>query len=169
MDRFPADLRVQRNDVFELLWKHRPAPRNFDQLLQSRCYGRVVLHGNVGPAEGGEARDFVRIIGDPSVQLAPVDTAIPSPPSPLRPDVFSAIDASVKAPWGTLPIVPKMETQASDGLYVRNAGVPVYGVTGIFVAVNDNREHGKDERILVSSFQDGLRFAYELIKRLGNQ
>ena len=103
------------------------------------------------------------------MNLAPVDTAIPSPPSPLRPDVFAAIDASVKAIWGALPIVPQMETGATDGLYVRNAGVPVYGVTGIFVAVNDNRMHGKDERILVSSFQDGLRFAYELIKRLGTQ
>ena len=114
-------------------------------------------------------RTLVRIIGDTSVKLAPVDTPVPSPPSALRPDVLSAIDASVKATWGTLPIVPKMETGASDGLYVRNAGVPVYGVTGIFVAVNDSRMHGKDERILVSSFQDGLRFAYELIKRLGTQ
>lgn len=112
-------------------------------------------------------RTLVRVIHDASVNLAPVDTAIPSPPSPLRPDVFEAIDASVKAIWGALPIVPQMESGATDGLYVRNAGVPVYGVTGIFVAVNDNRMHGKDERILVSSFKDGLRFAYELIKRLG--
>jgi acetylornithine deacetylase/succinyl-diaminopimelate desuccinylase-like protein len=114
-------------------------------------------------------RTLVRVIGDSSVTLAAVDTAKPSPPSPLRPDVFSAIDASVKATWGPLPIVPQMETGATDGLYLRNAGVPVYGTTGIFVAVNDNRMHGKDERILVSSFQDGLRFAYELIKRLGAQ
>ena len=102
------------------------------------------------------------------MKLAPVDTAIPSPPSPLRPDVFNAIDAATKAVWRPMPIVPKMETGATDGLYIRNAGIPVYGVTGIFVAVNDNREHGKDERILVSSFQDGLKFAYELIKRLGS-
>ena len=52
---------------------------------------------------------------------------------------------------------------------MRNAGVPVLWITGIFVAVNDSRMHGKDERILVSSFQDGLRFAYQLIKRLGTQ
>jgi acetylornithine deacetylase/succinyl-diaminopimelate desuccinylase-like protein len=44
----------------------------------------------------------------------------------------------------------------------------VYGTTGLFVAVNDNRMHGKDERILVRSFQDAWRFAYELVKRLGS-
>jgi len=132
---------------------------------------KATVNCRILPGEDAVAveRTLVRIIGDTSVKLAPVDTAIASPPSPLRPDVFSAIDASVKATWGTLPIVPKMETGASDGLYVRNAGVPVFGVTGIFVAVNDSRMHGKDERILVSSFQDGLRFAYELIKRLGTQ
>lgn len=112
-------------------------------------------------------RTIVRVVGDTSVKLAPVDTAIPSPPSPLRPDVFSAIDGAVKAVWSSLPIVPEMSTGASDGLFIRNAGVPVYGVTGLFIDVNDNREHGKDERILVTSFEDGLKFSYELIKRLG--
>jgi acetylornithine deacetylase/succinyl-diaminopimelate desuccinylase-like protein len=111
-------------------------------------------------------RTIARVINDPLVKVAPLDTAIPSPPSPLRPDVFAAIEASVKATWGPLPIVPQMETGATDGLYLRNAGIPVYGLTGIFVAVNDNRMHGKDERILVTAFQDGQRFAYELIKRL---
>jgi len=132
---------------------------------------KATVNCRILPGEDTAAveRTLVRVIGDASVHLAPVDTAIPSPPSPLRPDVFAAIDASVKATWGPLPVVPQMETGATDGLYLRNAGVPVYGLTGIFVAVNDNRMHGKDERILVSSFRDGLRFAYELIKRLGEQ
>lgn len=114
-------------------------------------------------------RTLVRIIGDTSVKLAAMGTAIPSPPSPLRPDVFSAIDGAIKAVWPPLPIVPQMETGATDGLYVRNAGVPVYGVTGLFIDVDDIRAHGKDERILVTSFEDGLKFAYELIKRLGTR
>jgi acetylornithine deacetylase/succinyl-diaminopimelate desuccinylase-like protein len=132
---------------------------------------KATVNCRILPGEDAAAveRTLVRVIGDTSVKLAPVDTAIPSPPSPLRPDVLGVIDASVKATWGPLPVVPQMETGATDGLFLRNAGVSVYGITGIFVAVNDNRMHGKDERILVSSFQDGLRFAYELIKRLGSQ
>lgn len=131
---------------------------------------RATVNCRILPGEDAAAveRRLVRVIADPNVRLAPADTAIPSPPSPLRPDVFSAIDVATRTVWSALPIVPEMSTGASDGLFIRNAGIPVYGVTGLFIAVNDNREHGKDERILVTSFQDGLLFAYELIKRLGS-
>ncbi len=109
---------------------------------------------------------LVRAIADTSVRLAPIDTAVPSPASPLRPDVFSAVEASVKAVWGNVPVVPIMETGATDGLYLRNAGVPVYGFSGLFIATNDVRAHGKDERILVSAFDDGLDFTYDFLKRI---
>jgi acetylornithine deacetylase/succinyl-diaminopimelate desuccinylase-like protein len=109
---------------------------------------------------------LVRAIGDTGVHVAPIDTARPSPASPLRPDVFSAVEASVKAVWGNVPIVPIMETGATDGLFLRNAGVPVYGFSGLFIATNDIRAHGKDERILVSAFDDGLDFTYDFLKRI---
>ena len=112
-------------------------------------------------------RALVRVINDTSVHVAPVDTARPSPASPLRPDVFGAVEASVKAVWGTVPIVPIMETGATDGLFLRNAGVPVYGFSGLFIATNDVRAHGKDERILISAFDQGLDFTYDLLKRIG--
>lgn len=110
---------------------------------------------------------LVRVINDTSVHLAPVDTARPSPASPLRPDVFGAVEASVKAIWGNVPIVPIMETGATDGLFLRNAGVPVYGFNGLFIATNDVRAHGKDERILISAFDHGLDFTYDVLKRIG--
>jgi acetylornithine deacetylase/succinyl-diaminopimelate desuccinylase-like protein len=111
-------------------------------------------------------RTLTRVIGDTAVVLAPIDTAKPSPPSPLRSDLFDMIAASVKATWGPMPIVPTLSTGATDGLYLLNAGMPVYGFTGMFIATDDDREHGKDERILISSFDDGLDFTYDLLKRL---
>lgn len=111
-------------------------------------------------------RTLVRVIGDTAVHLAPIDTAIPSPVSTLRPDLFDAIDASVKAIWGPMPIVPIMETGATDGLYLRNAGIPVYGFSGLFIATDDVRAHGKDERIVVKSFDDSLDFMYDILKRI---
>jgi acetylornithine deacetylase/succinyl-diaminopimelate desuccinylase-like protein len=110
-------------------------------------------------------RTIARVVGDTSVHLAPVDTAIPSPASPLRPDLFDAISASVKAIWGAVPVVPIMETGATDGLYLRNAGMPVYGFSGLFIATNDVRAHGKDERILITAFDDGLDFTYDVLRR----
>jgi len=119
-----------------------------------------------GDDPAGVERALVRAINDTSVHLAPVDTARPSPASPLRPDVFSAVEASVKATWGTVPIAPYMETGATDGLFLRNAGVPVYAFSGIFIETGDIRAHGKDERILVSSFDDALDFTYDFLKRI---
>ena len=113
-------------------------------------------------------RALVRVINDTSVHLAPVDTAQPSPASPLRPDVFNAVEASVKSVWGNVPIVPIMETGATDGLFLRNAGEPVYGFSGLFIATNDVRAHGKDERILISAFDQGLDFTYDLLKKIGS-
>ena len=84
----------------------------------------------------------------------------------MRPDLFTAIESSVKAVWGPLPIVPIMETGATDGLFLRNAGMPVYGFTGLFIAIDDIRAHGKDERILITAFDEGLDFTYDLLKRV---
>jgi acetylornithine deacetylase/succinyl-diaminopimelate desuccinylase-like protein len=109
---------------------------------------------------------LVRAINDTSVKLAPLNAAIPSPASPLRPDVFNAVEASVKAIWKSVPVVPYMETGATDGLFLRNAGIPVYAFSGIFIATDDVRAHGKDERILVSAFDDALDFTYDFLKRI---
>jgi acetylornithine deacetylase/succinyl-diaminopimelate desuccinylase-like protein len=111
-------------------------------------------------------KTLVRVINDTTVHVGPLDTAVPSPASPLRPDVFSAVEASVKAIWGSVPIVPIMETGATDGLFLRNAGVPVYGFSGLFIPIDDVRAHGKDERILIASFDDALDFTYDLLKRI---
>ena len=109
---------------------------------------------------------IVRAVNDTAVHLAAVDTAKPSPASPLRPDLLNAVTASVNATWGRVPIVPIMETGATDGLYLRNAGMPVYGFSGLFIATDDVRAHGKDERILITAFDEGLDFTYDLIKRI---
>jgi acetylornithine deacetylase/succinyl-diaminopimelate desuccinylase-like protein len=114
-------------------------------------------------------RTIARVVDDTAVHVAPIDTAVPSPASPLRADVFSAVEKSVKAVWGSVPIVPIMETGATDGLYLRNAGIPVYGFSGLFIPVDDVRAHGKDERILISAFDDALDFMYDLLKVVGRR
>jgi acetylornithine deacetylase/succinyl-diaminopimelate desuccinylase-like protein len=110
---------------------------------------------------------LVRAVADPTIEVAPKRTPMPSPPSPLAPDVLSAIEGAARATWGRVPIVPMMETGATDGLHLRNAGMPVYGVTGIAYDPDDVRAHGKDERILVRSFDEGIAFMERLADALG--
>ncbi len=70
--------------------------------------------------------------------------------------------------WPGTSVIPIMSTGATDGLYLRNAGIPVYGVSGIFSDIDDIRAHGQVERILVRSFFEGQEFLYRLIKRLSS-
>jgi len=117
-----------------------------------------------------------KVLADPQIVVAPIGTPTPSPPSPLAPEVFKAIEIAARAVYGSgrpgtptpagVPLVPFMETGATDGLLLRNAGMPVYGVSGIAYDPDDMRAHGKDERILVKSFSEGLEFAYQLAKAL---
>jgi acetylornithine deacetylase/succinyl-diaminopimelate desuccinylase-like protein len=112
---------------------------------------------------------LLRVLADPQIVVAPVVTPTPSPPSPLAPEPLTAIAVAAGAVWGrapAVPIIPYMETGATDGLLVRNAGIPVYGVSGIAHDRDDVRAHGKDERILVKSYSEGLEFVYQLAKAL---
>jgi acetylornithine deacetylase/succinyl-diaminopimelate desuccinylase-like protein len=70
--------------------------------------------------------------------------------------------------WPGVPVVPLMSTGATDGLYLRNAGIPTYGVSGFFVDVDDNRAHGRDERLGVKQFYEGREFLYRLVKALSS-
>jgi len=107
---------------------------------------------------------LARAVADPQIEIAPRGTPTPSPPSPLVPEVLAAIEAATKATWGAVPIMPMMETGATDGLFLRNAGMPVYGMTGIAYDTDDVRAHGKDERIRVRSYYEGITFMERLVE-----
>jgi acetylornithine deacetylase/succinyl-diaminopimelate desuccinylase-like protein len=123
------------------------------------------------PDEDPEAvkQTLIRTIADARIEVAALVAPTRSPASPLAPDVFKAIAAASQATWGSIPVVPFMETGATDGLFLRNAGVPVYGVTGIAYDVDDFRAHGKDERILVRSFYEGIDFIVRLAAAIAGQ
>jgi acetylornithine deacetylase/succinyl-diaminopimelate desuccinylase-like protein len=88
------------------------------------------------------------------------------PPSPLQPELMSRLEETVHSMTAGLPLLLVMDTGASDGKYLRAAGIPTYGVSGVFLDVNDVRAHGKDERVGVQDFYDGVEFNYKLIKAL---
>ena len=59
-----------------------------------------------------------------------------------------------------------MSTGATDGLYFRQAGIPIYGVSGLFGDMDDVRAHGRDERMGVKEFFDGQEFLWWLVNAL---
>jgi len=119
----------------------------------------------------GESMDVVQdtlatVIGDAQVTVTPVGEATPSAPSPLTPEILSAIEDVTEEMWPGVPVIPIMSAGATDGLFLRNAGIPVYGVSGLFSEIADNRAHGQNERILIKSYFEGQEFLYKLVTRL---
>jgi len=68
--------------------------------------------------------------------------------------------------WPGTPVVPTMSTGASDGVYTNAAGMPTYGISGVAIDTNDVRAHGRDERLRVESFYQGVDFYYRYLKAL---
>jgi acetylornithine deacetylase/succinyl-diaminopimelate desuccinylase-like protein len=68
--------------------------------------------------------------------------------------------------YGDIPIIPVMSTGATDGRFLRGAGIPTYGISGIFSLAGENNAHGRDEKLRTKSFYDGLAFLDSLVRRL---
>jgi acetylornithine deacetylase/succinyl-diaminopimelate desuccinylase-like protein len=114
---------------------------------------------------------LAKVLDDPQISVTPIvglGNGRSNAPSPLRPDLMSALEKVSAQMWPGVPVVPVMETGASDGAYTRAAGMPTYGVSGVWMDVNDDRSHGRDERILVSSFYEGVDFYYRFVKALSS-
>src|SRR3954470_3172732 len=109
---------------------------------------------------------LVQVLADPKIKVSFVGNANPSKPSPLRPDVMNTIESLTKAMFPGVIVVPVMSTGATDGLFLRNGEIPTYGVEGTFGDMDDVRAHGRDERVGVKQFFEGLEFQYRLIKEL---
>ena len=109
---------------------------------------------------------LIGILKDPKITVAFVDEAHPSKPSPLRPNVMTAVESLTKEMFPGAVVVPVMSTGATDGLYMRNGEIPTYGIDATFGDMDDVRMHGKDERIGVKQYYEGLEFQYRLIKAL---
>jgi acetylornithine deacetylase/succinyl-diaminopimelate desuccinylase-like protein len=100
------------------------------------------------------------------VEVTPQAAATPSPPSPLTDEVLGPIERITEQMWPGVRVLPVMSTGATDGLYLRREGIPVYGVSGLFGDMEDVRAHGQDERIAIESFYEGQEFLYRLVKAL---
>jgi acetylornithine deacetylase/succinyl-diaminopimelate desuccinylase-like protein len=106
-----------------------------------------------------------KVIADDQVALS-MESQERSPDSPMRQDLFQAANRITDRMWPGVQTVPIMLMGATDGRYLRVAGIPTYGVQGFFMDRDDVRAHGRDERMGVQAFYEGQTFLYELVKAL---
>ncbi len=109
-----------------------------------------------------------RVVNDTAVKVILDGAPMPGAPSPMRDDLMAAMRGATTALWPGVATVPIMVMGATDGLYLRRAGIPTYGVQGIFYDRDDIRFHGRDERVKVQAVYEAQTFLYDLVKRLSS-
>jgi acetylornithine deacetylase/succinyl-diaminopimelate desuccinylase-like protein len=111
-----------------------------------------------------------KVLADPKISVSQIVSSgsglRSNPLSTLQPTVMTAVEKVAAEMWPGVPVVPVLDAGASDGAISRAAGFPTYGIPGVFMDVDDDRSHGRDERIRVASFYEGVDFYYRLIKTL---
>jgi acetylornithine deacetylase/succinyl-diaminopimelate desuccinylase-like protein len=140
---------------------------------------RAIVNCRILPGHSAEEvrLELVRIVADPAVSVrhisdltneiadhAPLDK--PLAPVALRTDVLAPLERLAAQFWPGAPVVTDMETGASDSKYTNAAGIPSFGFSALAIERDDVRAHGKDERLRVNSYYDGVDFYYRYLKAL---
>jgi acetylornithine deacetylase/succinyl-diaminopimelate desuccinylase-like protein len=110
-----------------------------------------------------------QVIGDPVVTVSTRGGSrerYGAVPTAIHPTLMAHTQALTKSMFNDVPVIPTMSTGATDGRFLRAAGIPTFGVSGIFSAPGETNAHGRDEKLRVKSFYDGLDFLYQLVRRV---
>jgi acetylornithine deacetylase/succinyl-diaminopimelate desuccinylase-like protein len=130
---------------------------------------RAVVNCRILPGlSGADVEAVIRRLAGEKVKVTVIEPPIASPPSTLTPALVSRIEALVTRHWPMIPVIPMMQSGATDGMYTRSGGIPTYGVSAIDSNPDDERAHGMDERVSVESFYKATQFWLELMRTFGN-
>jgi acetylornithine deacetylase/succinyl-diaminopimelate desuccinylase-like protein len=129
---------------------------------------RATLQCRIIPGETQDSvRDtLTRVLGDPAIKITVLTPATPSPESPISGDILPTVEKVAQRLWPDVVILPQMGAGASDSKYTRVAGMPSYGIDGMFDDLDDARAHGRDERIGVQALAQEVDFTYQLMRAL---
>ncbi len=113
---------------------------------------------------------LVKLADDPAVTVSIPETRGPSAnPTPLTPRILKPVETVAHQLWPGVPVVPALEPAASDAQFLNPAGIPTYGITGLFTDPDGGNIHGLNERIRIQSVYEGRTFLYRLVKLYANQ
>jgi acetylornithine deacetylase/succinyl-diaminopimelate desuccinylase-like protein len=162
--------------------------RNWHAMLRTTCVATMLSAGhatNALPQRAsanincrifpGVSRDailaqLVKIADDPAVAVTIPEVRGPvADPAPLTPQILEPIEKLAHEMWPGVPVVPALEPGASDAQFLNPAGIPTYGITGLFIDPDGGHIHGLNERIRVNSVYEGRTFLYRLVKLYADQ
>jgi acetylornithine deacetylase/succinyl-diaminopimelate desuccinylase-like protein len=169
----------------ERLWAANPG---WNSMLRTTCIATQIEGGHAPNALPQRARanvncrilpgvpiesvraDIQKAVADDRISVRPTGAAgQPAPVPPLSPSIVGPVMKVAAELWPGIPVVPTLSTGATDGRFLNAAGIPTYGLSGMFHDTEGSRAHGLNERIRVQSLLDGRRFLYEVVKIYAGQ
>jgi len=157
----------------------------FNALLHTTCVATLISGGHAENALPQRARAtiqcrmmpgdteahvqalLVKTLDDPGIRVTLDAPPIVSPESPPTAALMTRFAAVTHSMWPGVPMIPTMATGFSDDRQTRNAGIPSYDISGVWMDADENRAHGKDERVGTQAFDDSVEFTYRLLKSMG--
>lgn len=109
---------------------------------------------------------LVRVLNDGRISIKMDAPPIASPESALNPQIRAKAESVVHSMWPRVPVVPVMATWFTDDRHTRSSGIPSYDLAGVWLDINENRAHGRDERVGVRSFDESVEYTYRLVKAM---
>ncbi len=151
------------------------APNALPQFANANVNCRILP----GHTQEETRQTLISVFADPSVRVQYKDDAgnlyekgtdrvSPTPP-PLREEIFGPLKKVVGEMYPGLPILPQMETGASDSVYTMARGIPSYGINGVAIDTNDIRAHARDERVGILAYDRGVDFYYRYLQALAGK
>ena len=160
-ERAPYNAQIRTTCVATLL-EAGHAENALPQTARATVNCRIMPDEPVADVE----RTLLRVIDDPKIAVIPIGQAVLSPPSPLNPELMTAVERLTAQMWPGVPVIPTMSAGYTDSRWLRNAGIPAYGVSGLFSDPGRNGVHGLNEQIGVKELYAGKEFLYRLVKTL---
>jgi len=132
-------------------------------------HARATVNCRILPGESvAEVQQtLARVMADDKIRITPTHEPTLSPPPPLSPEIIGPIERVSAQMWPGMPVVPTLLAGATDGRFTINAGIPTYGVSGMFRDPDGAGVHGLNERIRVRTLYEGHEFLYRLVKLYG--
>jgi acetylornithine deacetylase/succinyl-diaminopimelate desuccinylase-like protein len=130
---------------------------------------KATLNCRILPGESAQAvEQQLRQLAGPKVTVRAATTSVPAPASAPNPEIMRAMEKITQEMWPGVPVVPFMTPTTTDMRWFRNAGIPMYGITGMFVDPVNNGTHGLNEHIGQKQLYDGREFLYRLVKMVAS-
>ena len=146
-------MRVRRGEIYGLL-----GPNGAGKSTLIKC-----LTGLVHPTHcRGTVLGFP--VGDPEVKVAIERRRDGSKAPELTDEIMKPVRDAAKKMWPGVPVAPLMTAGATDGRFLMNAGIPTYGMSGMFSTTGETNAHGLNEKIRVKSLYEGRDFLESVVR-----